>query len=405
MEVLHPNIRVPFVLLARPDLFGGHRDGAFLCGGLVRTEGSLHLAPPETSCPAQILLPRLVEAHCHLDKCHSVFRLGDTGGDLLNAIAAQSADKLHWNADDLLVRAERGSSELIAAGCGLVRSHVDWGPDAEPPLSWHVLRELAQERRGEIRLELAALTALQQLADPVIGPSIARRVAQDGGALGAFVLHQPERRAGIRAAIALADRFGLALDFHVDEGLEPGLDGLPMIAEEVIASGFQGPVLCGHACSLMTQDGRELEAVIDLVARAGLFVAALPTTNLYLQGRAAGTPDRRGITRLRELHEAGVRIVIASDNVGDAFCPTGHHDPMAALHLSVLAAHLDPPLDRWLPAITTNAAQALGHGPAFIDQADLKDLCVSTVDNLPDLLAGRGGKLRPLPQLSNERQK
>ena len=104
----------------------------------------------------------------------------------------------------------------------------------------------------------------------------------------------------------------------------------------------------------------DFDRVAEKLVLAGIFVAALPTTNLYLQGRTEGTPDRRGLTRVRELTDAGVQVVVGSDNVADAFCPLGQHDPMAALKLAVLTGHLDPPFDRWLPLITTNAARALG---------------------------------------------
>lgn len=360
-----------------------------LRGDLILRDGQVvALRPgPPTDAP-RMVLPALVEAHCHLDKCHSIHRLGAVGGDLAAAIEAQRADKARWDAEDLRQRAGRGLSELQAAGCTLVRSHVDWSDDATPPLAWSLLAELAADHPG-LTLDRAALTSADQMADPAFADAVARRMQRDGATLGVFVLNQPGRAAGIRAAFAAADRHGLKLDFHVDESLAPGLDGLDLIAQTALDTGFQGPVLCGHACSLMDSTGDALARRIDRIARAGLFIAALPTTNLYLQGRTPGTPDRRGITRLRELHAAGVPIVIGSDNVGDAFCPTGRHDPMAALDLALLTAHLDPPLDRWLPAITTNAARALGHAPQPIIGARARDLRLSRARSLPDLIAGR----------------
>ena len=49
-------------------------------------------------------------------------------------------------------------------------------------------------------------------------------------------------------------------------------------------------VLCGHACSLMNRTDPEVQRIAGKLARAGISVAALPATNLYLQGRSAGTP-------------------------------------------------------------------------------------------------------------------
>jgi cytosine deaminase len=89
-------------------------------------------------------------------------------------------------------------------------------------------------------------------------------------------------------------------------------------------------------------------------------------------------------------------VVLGSDNVGDAFCPMGQHDPRAALHLAALAAHLDPPMGDWLPTITLHAAAALGLDPGHIEicRSDQLRLCSAT--STADLVAGRA-PLLPLP--------
>jgi cytosine deaminase len=79
-------------------------------------------------------------------------------------------------------------------------------------------------------------------------------------------------------------------------------------------------------------------------------LVALPTTNLHLQDRAAGrAPRLRGIAPLLEAQAAGMTVMLASDNVGDAFYPYGEYDPLAALRLAVPACHLAPA--DWLDSI------------------------------------------------------
>ena len=366
------------------------REDGCLRGDLVIRDGRVAgMAPGERGVP-RIVLPALVEAHCHLDKCHTIHRMQGIGGNLREAIAAQVEDKARWTEADLRARIGRGMDELQAAGCGLVRSHVDWLEGPELPPAWSIMEEAAGERQG-LEVDRSALIGIDILAEPGMAERIGRDIAPTGGTLGAFVLDHAGREAGLRAVLAAAERHGLRLDFHMDEGLEDGLDGLERLAELVIETGYQGPVLCGHCCSLMNARGDALERVLEKVAKAGIFVAALPTTNLYLQGRGTGTPDRRGLTRLRELDAAGVPIVVASDNVADAFCPTGFHDPMAALNLGVLTGHLDPSFARWLPAITVNAARALGREPVMVHGARLEDLRISAAPDLPGLVSGRYG--------------
>ncbi len=396
------DVRVPRSLLSSPDALGGRINGPYLSGDLIFRDGKVAgLERGTTSVARRLVIPKLVEPHVHLDKCHTVDRLPQLGGDLRAAIEAQSADKANWTEADLSERATRGVRELIASGCGVARSHVDWpsGPAAlTPPISWHVMREIAEEFAPALELQLAPLVSLSDLEDPNIGAAIAEETARIGGALGSFVLDQPNRRAGITAAFKLADRYGLPLDFHVDEGLAEGLDGLSLIAEIAIETGFEGPILCGHACSLMNLDGSDLDRVLEQVRRAGISVAVLPTTNLYLQGRGATTPDRRGVTRVRELLAAGVPVVAGTDNVRDAFCPTGAHDPIASLSLAVLAAHLDPPLAEFLPMITTGAASALGRKPTFVDGAAPSDLLICEVGSTSELLT-RSTPLRPVADI------
>lgn len=385
------DVVVPETCLSDAMRFGGAPTSDGRRGDLIVQNGlvqGMRIGKPGPR--PRLVLPWLVEAHCHLDKCHTGARLGPVGGDLAEAIEAQLADKANWTEDDLRERTKRGLDEAIANGCRLIRTHVDWGSDGEVPQAWHVLTELAQAQ-NDVILQRAALTSSGHLL--VRGDEIAGHIAGTGGILGLFVLDQPERREGVKKAFELAQRFDLALDFHVDEGLADGLDGLELIADTVLETGFHRSVLCGHACSLMNHHSADLDRVLDKLARAGITVCALPTTNLYLQGRDAGTPDRRGITRLRELHAAGVPITVGSDNVADAFCPTGQHSPVAALDLAVLGAHLDPPLAQWLPAITNHAARALEQEPVFVDRATVGDIAI-VEGTLSDFISGRSGALR-----------
>jgi cytosine deaminase len=80
--------------------------------------------------------------------------------------------------------------------------------------------------------------------------------------------------------------------------------------------------------------------------------------------------------------------VIGTDNVRDAFCPIGRHDPLHSLSLAVLAGHLDPPFGRHLPAITTAARRAMGLPPLTVDGAAAADLMVAAVPSLSGLIAG-----------------
>ncbi|WP_299750229.1 amidohydrolase family protein [uncultured Tateyamaria sp.] len=379
------DILVPRSMIADPHRFGGMAHGDCMHGAPVVKDGRLMALDAPTGTATRMVLPKLVEPHCHLDKCHTISRLGQVGGDLHHALASQRADKVHWDEDDIRARATKGVKEAHQNGCGLIRSHVDWGDEPAPPLSWSVLVELAEDHPS---LQLSALTSIEQWTYPEFSNTVGKVLSFTDGVLGAFVHGHEKTRAGLEVLFATASQHGLMLDFHVDEG-SGGLNGLEQIADVALEAGFDRPILCGHCVSLMDRPLHDVQRIADKLARAGITVCTLPITNLYLQGRTDGTPDRRGITRLRELRDAGVPIVVGSDNVADAFCPVGAHDPCAALALACVAAHLDPPMGDWLPAITTDAAHALGGAAVTVDGAHLTDMLTCDVTHTADLLSGR----------------
>ncbi len=393
IDQILPNVRVPTSLIKRPDQFGGTLVQDCICGDLIIRNGRI-FGMKKTTLPGEadrLILPKLTEVHVHLDKCHTVSRLEGVGGDLQAAIDTQGADKKNWTPDDVRNRATRGLVELVEAGCGNVRSHVDWIEFVDCfslPFTWHVLNEIAQEYRNAVTLQISPLIGIDQYAESGFADRIAGELAKDNGVLGVFVFDQPERRAGITSAIKAAEKHNLAIDFHVDEGLSDGLNGLEIIADVILDTGFQGPVLCGHACSLMNIKPDPFKKLADKLLQSGITVASLPVTNLYLQGRTAGTPDRRGVTRISELQTAGVPVVLGTDNVRDAFCPLGNHDPIRSLMHAVLAAHLDPPFGDYLPVITTTAETALGLEPTFIDCASIEELIVFDAASTADLMSG-----------------
>jgi cytosine deaminase len=112
--------------------------------------------------------------------------------------------------------------------------------------------------------------------------------------------------------------------------------------------------------------------VIEEVRRSNLGVIALPATNLYLQGRQHTASVPRGITALRPLIDAGVRVAAGADNVRDPFNPVGRSDAFETASLLVTGGHLTP-AEAW-HMVTDGARSVMGlpfAGPHVSAQADL----------------------------------
>lgn len=100
---------------------------------------------------------------------------------------------------------------------------------------------------------------------------------------------------------------------------------------------------------------------MDKVAMAQIHIVTLPACNLNLQGRGMH-PTPRGLTRVKELLECGVNVVIGSDNVQDPFHPVGNYDLLHAANIAAMAAHMTSHEEmlETLEMVTTRPARALG---------------------------------------------
>jgi cytosine/creatinine deaminase len=319
----------------------------------------------------QMLLPAFVDLHVHIDKTFVVDEVGAAEGDLFAAIERMATHRDGWSAEQIESRMQRALTEAYNNGTRALRTHLDWmGKDA--PKSLAVFEKLRDQWRGKLTLQCVSLTPLDffdnathQVFD---SEDLALEVATahltcdqkngEAALLGAFVYRNERIYDKLQRVFDLAIKHQLDLDFHVDEGLDADARGLKAIAELTIKNQWQGRVTCGHACSLAMQSNEDALATLKLCAQAGIHLVSLPSTNLYLQGAWDRTPIERGLTRLREAHEAGVSVSLATDNVADGFYPYGSYNLLEAWKLGVQMGHLNNPLD-WLASITTAPSSAM----------------------------------------------
>lgn len=300
------------------------------------------------------VLPGLVEAHTHIDKAFTLARLGALKPGLLAAIETMIADRQTWTVTDVHARASRCLQWAYEAGVVTLRTHCDWWEPEGTPLAWSVLRDLAGEWAGRIELERVSLIALQLFAERSGARALAKAVAAGGAGahLGAFVHSTNWSATSLRHLFEAAEEFGLDVDLHCDEELNPQAEGLAATAALVREMAFSGRVVCGHTCALATQTEAQALATLDAVARAPITMVSLPTTNLLLQDAQTGrTPRQRGLTLVKEARARGIPLLISTDNVQDAFCRAGSFDPVEALAVGALAAQLEHPFDEWSESI------------------------------------------------------
>lgn len=335
-----------------------------------------------------IVLPAFVDMHTHLDKGHIWPRAANPDGTFMGALTTVAEDRAaHWTADDLRARMEFALRGAWAHGTRAIRTHID-SLAPQDRISWPVLAELRADWAGRIAIQGACLAALDRIDLGGGFRDTADLVAASGGILGAVTYPMAGFAAQIRAFLRLAEEWGLAVDFHVDENGDPGPGTLSEIARAVIDTGFAAPVTVGHCCSLAVQPEAEADRTLDLVAEAGLNVVSLPMCNMYLQDRQAGrTPRWRGVTLVHEMKARGINVSFASDNTRDPFYAYGDLDMIEVLREATRIAHLDHSDADWSAAFSRNPARACGFDAPDLAPGAPADLVIFNARRWTELLA------------------
>ncbi|WP_299962531.1 cytosine deaminase [uncultured Roseobacter sp.] len=367
-------------------LMGDGRD--LIQTDLSLCDGQITDAPGQpVDMKGAMVFPAFVDMHTHLDKGHIWPRSPNPDGSFPGALDTVGADRqANWTAEDVATRMDFALRCAYAHGTRAIRTHIDSIPPQDA-ISWPVFAEMRDRWRDKIALQAACLLGCEGVGPGTEFNRTAKIVAETGGVLGMVAYPVPDLADRLRYFFDLAGKHGLAADFHVDETLDPSSETLRLIAETVIETGFDAPVVVGHLCSLSTQEDARAGDTMDLVARAGLHAVSLPMCNLYLQDRQEGTPRMRGITLVHELKARGVPVSFASDNTRDPFYAYGDLDMIEVMREATRIGHLDHSDGDWAQAFTTNPAAACGLEAPGLTPGAPADLVICRARSWTELFA------------------
>lgn len=373
------NVTVPATVLGQPgDLI--QTDIGIADGKISQPHG------PQVDMKSAIVLPAFVDCHTHLDKGHILPRAANPDGTFIGALTNVRGDHANWTPEDVHARADFSLRAAYAHGTRAIRTHVD-SMNGQYARSWPVLAALREKWAGRVTLQMASLISCEGFDLPEYG-DIAKTVAEYDGVLGMVSYPVPDLKKILLGHLDTAGKLGLSLDFHTDETMDASSETLRLIAECVLETGFDAPVLVGHCCSLSTQDETRAMDTLDLVASAGLDVVSLPMCNLYLQDRQAmRTPRGRGVTLVHEMKARGINVSFASDNTRDPFYAYGDMDMLEVMRMATRIAHLDHSDPDWVQSFAATPAEVCGFDPVTLAIGAPADLVICSARNWNELFA------------------
>lgn len=339
--------------------------------------------------------PAMVDMHTHLDKGHIWPRATNPDGSHPAAARAVAADRVaNWTEADVAARFDFALRCAFAHGTRAIRTHIDSHEPHRIESSWRVFRRMREAWDGRIALQGVFMTMLDAYGRDEIRPHV-RMVAETGGLLGGVTkirtplgLTVDEMDHCLDRLFGFAATYGLDVDLHVDETLDPDVRTLDAVARAALRNRFAGRITCGHCCNLSMLDEQALERTLTLCREAGIGIVTLPMVNSFLQDRtAARTPRFRGIAPVHELRAADLNVAAASDNCRDPFYAYGDLDLVEVFREYTRIAHLDMPFGDWADSITSMPARMMGIDVGVIRPGAAADLILFRARGMTELLA------------------
>ncbi|MBW9051318.1 amidohydrolase family protein [Rhizobium mesosinicum] len=321
-------------------------------------------AGEEIDATGRLVSPPFVDPHFHMD---ATLSLGlprmNRSGTLLEGIALWGELRPILTREALVERALRYCDLAVSQGLLAIRSHVD---TSDPRL-------VTAEALIEVREKVAPYIDLQLVAFPQDGyyrspggVDALNRALDMGldivGGIPHFERTMADGAASVAALCRIAADRGLPVDMHCDETDDPLSRHIETLAAETVRFGLQGRVAGSHLTSMHSMDNYYVSKLIPLMAEAQINVIPNPLINIMLQGRHDTYPKRRGMTRVRELMDAGLNVSFGHDCVMDPWYSMGSGDMLEVGHMAIHVTQMAGIDDKRkiFDALTVNSAKTMG---------------------------------------------
>ena len=370
---------------------------------------------PEEDLGGRLVVPGFVETHVHLDKSCLLGRCACREGTLAEAVAAVAQAKRAFTEDDVYARAERTLRRAIVQGTMRMRTHVE----ADPRVGLTSVRALTRLKRDyawAVALQLCIFPQEGLLDDPGCEEVLVEGLESGADVIGGAPYMDRDSHGQIARIFALARRYDVDIDLHLDFGLDPAHLDAVEVCRLTDRYGWGGRVAVGHVTKFSSVPPDQLERIGRILAASGVAATVLPATDLFLTGRDHDRDVPRGVTPAHRLRAFGVTCSLSTNNVLNPFTPFGDCSlvRMANLYANICQIGTPAGLAGCLEMVTSQSARLLNladYGIAEGNPADLvvldTDTPANAVSELAQPLFGlKGGArtfTRPAPTLHEPR--
>ncbi|MFX0122456.1 MAG: amidohydrolase family protein [Candidatus Hodarchaeota archaeon] len=335
--------------------------------GMIRkiTKKELKEAEQTIDANRSLVTESYISPHNHLDKV----LIGDIiepneSGTLWEAIQKTWEVKRNYTVEEIQKRASQVIDQQIKYGVTHFRTHVDIDSIGKlTPLKG--LLAVKEAYKNIIDLQIVAFPQEGILKDEGTEGLLYSAMETGADLIGGMPHNEytpQDSQHHIDILFDIAKQFNVDIDSHTDETDDPNSQTLQYLASSTIKRHYYERVTVDHICSLAAQNDYYAGRIVDLVKVAKINVVTNPGTNMVLQGRLDSYPKRVGITRVKQLVEAGVNVTCGQDCINDPYYPFGRGDMLEVALLLGHAAKMttNSEINSLYDMITYNAAKTIG---------------------------------------------
>lgn len=298
-----------------------------------------------------LVLPGLVESHCHLDK--TMFGgpwVPNTGGPTLAGRIANGEGRR----DELGLPSADYASNLLGAmvsgGTAHVRSHIDIDPEVGLR-GVEAVRAAAARHADRVDVQLVAFPQGGLLTRPGTGKLLEAALAEGVEVIGGLdpAGYDGNPTGQLDLIFGLAEKYGARIDIHLHDRGALGAWQFDLIAARTRSTGLAGRVTISHAYAMGELAPGEQRRIAENLADAGVSMITCAV------GDAPVVP-------VRVMHEAGAGLALGNDGVRDLWTPYGDGDMLRRIMQVAFRDRLvsDADIELALAAGTYGGAAVLG---------------------------------------------
>jgi cytosine/creatinine deaminase len=379
--------------------FAGQRtpmDIGIKAGRIAAIAARIENDAPRQDADGAFAFGGFVESHIHLDKACILDRCSICEGTLAEAVSETARAKAQFTEEDVYARASRVLEKAILHGTNSVRTFVEIDPRAGFR-SFEAVKRLKKDFAFAVDLEICAFAQEGLTQEMQTYAMLQEALGAGADLVGGCPYTDADPIRHIALVFDLAERFGTAIDFHLDFDLDPAGSLVPAVIAETARRGYGGKVSIGHVTKLAAMPRAGIADISRRLADAGVALTVLPATDLFLTGRDADRLIPHGVAPADLVRTSGALTSISSNNILNPFTPYGDASlgRMANLFANVAQLSREADLDAVFAMVSTDAARVLGKadygiregGPADIVLIDAFD-GASAVREIAPVLAG-----------------